>query len=60
MKKSAHKYLIASLMLVLFASVNFLANFTDREKKSRYSIEKEKTEKANFLFTRVNSSTGSA
>lgn len=47
-------------MLVLFASVNFLANFTDREKKSRYSIEKEKTEKANFLFTRVNSSTGSA
>ena len=46
MKKLRPPYLIVTLMLVLFASSISLPYFTGRAKEqSRYSLDKEKTEK---------------
>jgi len=46
MKKLRPPYLIVTLMLVLFASSISLPYFTGRTKEqSRYSLDKEKTEK---------------
>jgi hypothetical protein len=46
MKKYKPSYLIVTLMLVLFTSSITLPYFTDRAKEqSRYSLDKEKTEK---------------
>jgi hypothetical protein len=46
MKKLRTPYLIVTLMLVLFASSITLPYFTSRTKEqTRYSLEKEKTEK---------------
>ena len=46
MKKSAFKYLITTLLLIIFSSITFLPCFmAGLREQSNYSINKEKTEK---------------